>query len=73
MEKYRSVFEKDPEIERAKENYDSALKEYAAKNISMPLDEFLGHLEAIDEACNKINRFLERTEDGKYRVKKVYD
>ena len=73
MEKYKSVFEKDPEIEKARENYDLALKEYAAKDISMPLDEFLWHLEAIDEACNKVNRFLERTEDGKYRVKKVYD
>lgn len=70
MTKYKSFFEKDPEIEKAKENYNLALKEYAAKDISMPLDEFLGHLETIAEACNKVNRFLERTEDGKYRVKK---
>jgi len=72
MKKYRSFYEKDPEVEKAKEAYSLALKEYADKEISMPLEEFYRYLEAIDEATNKVNRFLEKTEDGKYRVKKSF-
>jgi len=69
MKKYRSFYEKDPEVEKAKEAYNLALKEYADKEISMPLEEFLKHRETIADATDKLNRFLEKTEDGSYRVK----
>ncbi|CAA9203352.1 hypothetical protein [Flavobacterium collinsii] len=61
-----SYFARDTEVDKANEEYQIAIKKCLAGEISF--EECSKYQEAVFEACNKNNRFLEKV-DGVYRVK----